>query len=283
MSRWGGLLFLVLLGSQDGIRETRDLDYYVGDDADPRKHKLDLYFPKDAKKVPVLMWIHGGGWMTGDRSMYREVGRRFAESGIGFAAISYRLSPKVKHPAHVEDCARAFAWLLGHVADYGGDPERLFVSGQSAGGHLSALLTLDPQYLHAQKVPDGALKGSIPMSGVYNVPALPADSKGLLAMFPASFGSDPEICRAASPVSHIANLSCPMLVITESEDVGMIRPSMKLFQRAAEKAGVKDLRFIDAEQRNHISIVMNLARKTDEVRASMLDFIQKRCKDLDSK
>jgi acetyl esterase/lipase len=215
--------------------------------------------------------------------MYGEVGRRFAESGIGFAAISYRLSPKVKHPAHVEDCARAFAWLLGHIGDYGGDPDRLFVSGQSAGGHLAALLTLDRQYLRALKVPDGALKGTIAMSGVYTIPALPAESKGLLAMFPAAFGSDPDVCRDASPIRHIANLPCPMLVITESEDAGMIRPSMKLFERAAEKAGVKDLRFIDAEERNHISIVMNLARRTDEVRASMVDFIEKRSKDLERK
>jgi len=283
MSKLGWLLILPLLGPQDAVKETRDLAYDDGADADPKKHKLDLYMPKDAKKVPVVMWSHGGAWMMGDRSMYGEVGRRFAESGIGFAAISYRLSPKVKHPAHVEDCARAFAWLLGHVADYGGDPDRLFVSGQSAGGHLSALLTLDRQYLQALKVPDGAIKGSIPMSGVYTIPALPAGSKGLMAMFPDAFGSDPEVCRAASPLSHIANLNCPMLVITESEEIGIIGPTLKLFKAAAEKAGVKDLRFIEAEQRNHISIVMNLARKDDPVRASMVDFIQKRCKDLDAK
>jgi acetyl esterase/lipase len=283
MNKVAGFLLLSLLGAPEGVRETRDLAYYDGADADPGKQKLDLFMPRDAKKVPVVMWIHGGGWMIGDRSMYGELGRRFAESGIGLAAISYRLSPKVKHPAHVEDCARAFAWLRDHVADYGGDPDRLFVSGQSAGGHLSALLTLDLRYLRALHVPDGAIKGSIPMSGVYTIPALPAESKGLMSMFPDSFGSDPEVCRAASPITHIANLSCPMLVITESEDVGLVRPSMKLFQRAAEKAGVKDIRFMDAEQRNHLSIVMNLARKADDVREAMVEFVQKRCKDLDSK
>jgi len=283
MSKLGWILILPLLGPREVVQETRDLAYFDGADADPRKHKLDLYLPQDAKKVPVLMWIHGGAWKTGDRSMYGEVGRRFAEAGIGFAAISYRLSPQVKHPAHVEDCARAFAWLLRHVADYGGDPGRLFVSGQSAGGHLSALLTLDRRYLRALQVPDDAIKGSIPMSGVYTIPALPAESKGLMSMFPDSFGSDPDVCRAASPIHHLESLSCPMLVITESEDIGMIRPTMRLFQRAAEQAGVKDIRFIDAEQRNHLSIVMNLARKDDAVRASMIDFVQKRCKDLDAR
>lgn len=257
------------------VREVRDLAYLDGPEADP-KQRLDLYLPKDATNAPVLMWIHGGGWKTGDRSWYRELGLRFAESGIAFAAISYRLSPKVKHPAHVEDCARAFAWLRAHAAEYGGDPDKLFVSGQSAGGHLSALLALDPAYLRAQGVPDGAIKGVIPMSGVYTIPALPAGTKGMLSMFPDSFGSDPETCRAASPIRHVANLACPMLVLTESEDLGAIRPGTERFHRALEKAGAKDVTFLDAENRNHFTIVMQLARKGDDPsRTAMIAFIRR--------
>jgi acetyl esterase/lipase len=272
-----------LVVTPDGVREVKDLAYYEGPDADPAKHKLDLYLPKDATKVPILMWIHGGAWKLGDRSWYGELGRRFAEAGVGFAAISYRLSPKVKHPAHIEDCARAFAWLHQHAAEHGGDSERLFVAGQSAGGHLSALLALDSQYLRALHVPDGAIKGAIPMSGVYTIPALPAETKGLLAMFPESFGSDPDVCRAASPITHVAHLSLPMLVITESDDAGAIRPGMQIFRAAAEKAGVKELRFIDAEHRNHFSIVMHLARKGDDpARIAMLEFVRERCKALDA-
>src|SRR6185295_9736276 len=142
--RLAAILALAAVLQDPGIREAKDLAYADGGDA---KQKLDLYLPPDAKNAPIVMWIHGGGWKWGDRAQYRELGRRFAEAGIGFAAISYRLSPKVKHPAHIEDCARAFAWLRAHAAEYGGDPDRLFVSGQSAGGHLSALLALDPSYL----------------------------------------------------------------------------------------------------------------------------------------
>jgi acetyl esterase/lipase len=282
ITRIAWLLWIPLLSPQDGIREVKDLAYVEGPDADPVKHKLDLYLPKDAKQAPILMWIHGGAWKMGDRSWYAELGRRFAEAGVGFAAISYRLSPKVKHPAHIEDCARAFAWLHAHVAEYGGDPGRLFLSGQSAGGHLSSLLALDPQYLRALKVPDGAMKGAIPMSGVYTIPALPAETKGLMAMFPDSFGSDPEVCKAASPITHVAGFACPMLVITESDNAPL-RAGTQLFRAAAEKAGAKELRFIDAEHRNHISIVMKLAAKGDDPsRTAMLDFIRQRCKDLDS-
>ncbi|HVE41378.1 MAG TPA: alpha/beta hydrolase [Planctomycetota bacterium] len=281
MTKWASLLLLPLL-APDGVREVKDLAYVDGPDADPLKQKLDLYLPKGATKFPVLMWIHGGAWSFGDRAWYGDVGRRFAEEGIGAAIISYRLSPKVKHPAHVEDCARAFAWLREHVAEYGGDPERLFVSGQSAGGHLSALLACDPQYLRALKVPDGALKGAIPMSGVYTIPALPPQSKGLLGMFPVSFGSDPKVCRDASPSSHIAGLSVPMLVITETEDSAPLRFDARCLREAAQRGGAKDVTFIDAEKRNHFSIVTGLASRTpDPSRTAMMEFIRGRCKDLD--
>lgn len=266
------------------VSELRDLAYRDGADADPKKHRLDLFLPTGATNVPVLMWIHGGGWQMGDRWLYASVGRRFAEAGIGFAAISYRLSPQVRHPAHVEDCASAFAWLHAHVAEHGGDPERLFVAGQSAGGHLAALLACDPRYLRAAGLPDGALKGAIPMSGVYEIPALPADTNRLLKMFPVCFGSDPEVCRNASPTTHVGTLTCPMLVITESEDIGMIRSNMELLRAAARAAGVQGVRFLDAEHRNHITIVTHLAQLRDEpVRNSMLEFVRQRCRELAAK
>jgi acetyl esterase/lipase len=278
---WAALLLLPLL-APDGVREVTNLAYVDGPDADAEKHKLDLYLPRGATKFPVLMWIHGGAWSFGDRAWFGAVGRRFAEEGIGAAIISYRLSPKVKHPAHVEDCARAFAWLHDHVADYGGDPGRLFVSGQSAGGHLAALLACDPQYLRALKVPDDALKGVIPMSGVYTIPALPPQSKGLLGMFPTSFGSDPKVCRDASPSSHLAELSVPMLVITETEDSAPLRFDARCLGEAARRNGVKDIRFIDAEKKNHFSIVSSLAAKApDPSRSAMVEFIRGRCRDLD--
>jgi acetyl esterase/lipase len=275
-------LLLIPLLAPEGVREVKDLAYVDGPDADPRKQRLDLYLPQGATKFPVLMWIHGGAWSFGDRSWFGDVGRRFAEEGIGAAIISYRLSPKVKHPAHVEDCARAFAWLRDHIAEYGGDPERLFVSGQSAGGHLSALLACDPRYLQALGVPADAIKGALPMSGVYTIPALPPDTRGLLGIFPESFGSDPKVCRDASPAAHLSGLSAPMLVVTETDDAAPLRFDARCLREAAKRSGVTGLSFIDAERRNHFSIVIGLAARTaDPTRAAMVDFIRARCRELD--
>jgi acetyl esterase/lipase len=274
------LLAAILLQDPPKIKETKDLAYYEGEGFDDKKHRLSLFIPESDKPVPVLMWIHGGAWAAGDRSIYTELGRRFAEAGIGFAAISYRLSPGVKHPEHVKDCARAFAWLHANIAKHGGDPKKLFVSGQSAGGHLSALLVLDRKHLDELKVPRDAIRGAIPMSGVYTIPALKEGTNGFLRIFPQAFGSDEKTCEEASPTTHVKNCTIPMLVLTETDDNFRVRPSMEQFKEAIEKAGVKGAEFKDAEGRNHISIVSKMASKGDDPqRAAMVEFVRRHSKD----
>jgi acetyl esterase/lipase len=278
------LVLLLAAAQESQVKVVKDLAYYTGLDADEKKHKLDLYLPATDKPFPVLMWIHGGAWTMGDRAMFAGIGERFAERGIGCAVISYRLSPGVKHPEHVKDCARAFAWLRENIKKHGGDPDRLFVSGQSAGGHLAALLALDRKYLDELKVPEDALKGAVPMSGLYMIFAI-EDAKGpLTAMFPKAFGTDKEVCRDASPMSHLKDGKAPpMLVITESKDPP-VRAQMKMFQAAAEKDGLKSIRFADAEDRTHLTIVTKMMAKGDDpVRAMVVDFVQQRCKELDGK
>ncbi len=273
MMRWIALL-LLLAPPAGEVVETKDLPYVEGPDAH-LKQKLDLVVPKGREKFPTVLFIHGGAWKDGDRRLYGGLGRRFAEEGIGMALASYRLSPAVKHPEHVKDCARAFAWVHANIAKHGGDPERLYVMGHSAGGHLSALLALDPKYLDDLKVPRTALKGAIPMSGVYVVPALPADTKGFLKILPDAFGSDPETCREASPTAHVKNAACPFLVLTETDDNLRVRPSMELFRAAAAKAGTKDITFVDAEGRNHFSIIARMgAAGDDPYRRRILDFVK---------
>lgn len=274
-------LVLLLAPQEAKVREVKDIAYVEGKDADAKKHKLDLYLPDADGPFPVLMWIHGGGWKMGDRAMYGELGRRFAESGVGCAVISYRLSPEVRHPEHIKDCARALAWLHAHVKEHGGDPDRLFVTGQSAGGHLTALLALNRTYLEELKVPEDAIKGAIPMSGVYTIPAVKRDLPGL-KMFKDAFGSDPDVCKEASPVTHARNAKAPMLVITETEDDrAMLRESMAGFKKALEAADVRNVEFLDAKDRNHITIVTRMYGQEDPVRQAIVDFVKARCAELD--
>lgn len=248
------------------------LDVAYGDHA---KQKLDLIVPRDAKDFPTILFIHGGAWREGDRKLYGALGRRFADAGVGMALASYRLSPEVRHPEHVKDVAAAFAWLHAHIAAHGGSTDRLYVMGHSAGGHLSALLALDSTYLDELQVPKGAIRGVIPMSGLYKVFALPGDTKGLLRIMPEAFGSDPETCRSASPVTHLKNASCPFLVLTETDDNLRVRPSMTLLQAAVERWDVKGFEFVDAQGRDHFTILTKMMGPgEDPYRRKVLDFVK---------
>jgi acetyl esterase/lipase len=277
-------LFPLLLLQDAKVKEVKDLPYFDGAGADAKKHKLNLYLPVAQKAFPLVMFIHGGGWSMGDRSLYPELGRRFAERGIALAAISYRLSPAVKHPEHVKDCARALSWLASNIHKHGGDPKRMFVMGHSAGGHLTALLTLDRKYLDELSVPADAIQGAIPMSGPYTIPALPQGTNGILKIFPDAFGSDKNVCRDASPVTHVKHCKVPLLVLTETTDTLRVRPMMEQLRDAVKREGVNGVEFVDAEERDHNSIVTRMMGKGDDpYRDRVIEFVRSRCKELDGK
>lgn len=184
----------------------RDVAYYRGRDADPVRHRLDLFLPADRRDFPVLVFIHGGAWMFGDKSTfgkYSAVGRFLAENGVGVVLPNYRLTPAVQHPEHIRDVARAFAWTARHIQDYGGDPNRLFVGGHSAGGHLSALLATDESYLKAEGLSRRAIRGVVAVSGVYRIPErlafnLGGDNGGPDALVELGFNRAEDV-RAAAP------------------------------------------------------------------------------------
>ncbi len=182
----------------------KDIVYVEGKPEDESKHKLDLYLPKDKTNAAVFVFIHGGAWKSGDRSLYPPLGNRFARQGIVVAVMSYRLAPKNPHPAQIEDVADAFAWVARHISEYGGDTNRIYVGGHSAGGHLAALLTLDESYLKARQLSAKNIRGVMCLSGVYNVNDGSRESK--------IFGKDEAGKRAASPLNHVKAPAPPFLV-----------------------------------------------------------------------
>jgi acetyl esterase/lipase len=125
------------------VEAVKDVASNDAPDADPDKHQLDLYLPKGQKDFPTLFFVHGGTWKSGDRKQYPKLGETFASRGIGMVIINYRLSPKVQHPAHIQDVAKAFAWTCNNIGHYGGLADQIFCCGHSAGGHLVALLATE--------------------------------------------------------------------------------------------------------------------------------------------
>jgi acetyl esterase/lipase len=241
-----------------------DLAYRTDEDADSR-HKLDLYVPSGAKNYPVLMFVHGGGWKSGNKSLYVALGRTFARHGIGVAIINYRLSPKVKHPAHVEDAAKAFAWVKANIGKYGGDADNITLMGHSAGGHLVSLLAVDPTYLKAEKLEPEQIRGVISVSGVYEV-----DPRAEL--YTPAFGTNADDCRKASPITYVSGKHPPFLIAYADHDYETFDRQAIDFHAALEKSK-SPATLLKIEHRNHISVIVSILSDTDPLNEAVRKFV----------
>lgn len=148
----------------------KDLPYKSGDaltDYERTRCKLDLYLPTNgAKNFPTVVWFYGGGLEGGDKSgrVNVRIATALAQNGVACAAVNYRLHPKATYPAYLDDAAASVAWTLAHVAEHGGDPKRVFVSGHSAGAYLTAAIGYDPKFLKPYHVSTDQIAGLIPVS-----------------------------------------------------------------------------------------------------------------------
>ncbi len=257
---------VIKTGGNFEVQEAKDIAYYDGNDADAEKHKLDLYLPKGQKDFPVLFFVHGGGWRNGDRKNFGRIGNAFATNGIGFVAPSYRLSPKVQHPAHIQDVAKAFAWTVNHIGKHGGNPKEIFLSGHSAGGHLVALLASDDSYLKAEKLSLANIKGVMPVSGVFTIRGGGRSE--------AIWGKDEELVKKASPMVHVKEKLPPFLMLYADKELGGLGRQAEAFCDAL-KGAKSDAEVKMMKDRDHGTIMRNVANEDDPTTQLMLEFIAK--------
>jgi acetyl esterase/lipase len=242
-----------------------DLTYTTEHSEVEAKHKLDLYLPKNkTEPAPVLFFVHGGAWRYGDRKLYSPLGQRFAREGILTVIPSYRLAPQYPHPAQIEDTAAAFAWTVRHIAEHGGDTNRIYVAGHSAGGHLVALLALHERYLRELSLSPKVIRGVITLSGVYNLDVGDAPSK--------VFGSDRSVRREASPLFHIATPAPPFFVSYCEWDYPMLPAQAKIFQAALRRAGVSVQSWFTPRE-SHISEMIAITHDEDPTGQAVVKFI----------
>src|SRR5947207_1781594 len=202
---------VVLAVAAQGQTIRRDVPYAGADDA---KRTLDVYAPAGAKDLPVVFWIHGGGWQAGDKSDVKLKPQAFMDKGFVFVSVNYRLLPAVDMGTLIGDVAKSFRWVEDHVAEYGGNPKRVLVGGHSAGAQLAAIICTDERYLKAEGVPFDVLIGCVPVDGdTYDVPAIieVAETRWRVHHMPPSknghhekFGNDPAKHRDFSAVYHVA-------------------------------------------------------------------------------
>jgi acetyl esterase/lipase len=194
--------------------------------------RLDVYVPvPDTAAVsprPVVVFWHGGRWRYGDKADYRFVGAALAESGYLTVVANYRHYPQVKMPGFMQDAARAALWAAAHANEYGGDRERLYLMGHSAGAHLAALVTLDLRYFAAAGQSAPHIAGVIGLSGPYDfLPLLEPDVQDM-------FGPPP-LYPESQPINFVRADAPPMLLVHGLKDE-TVRPKNSINLAAALRA-----------------------------------------------
>ena len=208
---------------------------------------LDVYSPPNAKNLPVVFWIHGGGWQAGDKTSVQIKPQVFVDKGFVFVSTNYRLLPSVDMATIVRDIAKSIRWVHDHIAEYGGDPKRLLIMGHSAGAQLAALICTDDRYLKAEGLSLAIIKGCVPVDGdTYDVPAIieTAETRRRVHGLPQAkfghrekFGNDPAKHRDFSAVTHVAKDKGipPFLILHVAEHPGHERAGAASGQRAERR------------------------------------------------
>jgi len=230
-----------------GIDITKNISY-----APNARGRLDLYRPRAAKgPLPVIVFIYGGSWRTGDKSMYPFVAATLASRGAVVIVPNYRLYPEVQFPTFLQDNARAVGWAFGHARAYGGDPARMFLMGHSAGAYDAAMLALDPRWLAAEGVRRDALAGVVGIAGPYDF--LPITDPDIQPVFaPVQDGP------ASQPVTYVDGHSPPMLLMAGSADETVQpRNTISLAEHIARAGGPVEQKIYPGV--GHIGIILAFA------------------------
>ena len=217
-----------------------DLRYSDEPVEDPRQLSLDIY-PTSQPNAPVVIFIHGGGWMRGNKSNVDFKPRAFNLKGLIFVSISYRLVPSVDISTQMGDAAASVAWVKGNIAEYGGDPNRIFLMGHSAGAHIVSLLATDATYLEAEGVSLTDIRGVISLdTQAYDINTLLENAPERTSRtYRSVFGDDPQNWKKFSPATYVeTGQSIPPFFLVYSGQSSGRRELCELFAQALEEVGI---------------------------------------------
>ena len=266
--------------AQAKLKVTPDIPY--AEPADPRQ-KVDIYASEGARNRPVVFWIHGGGWQTGDRTNVQVKPQAFVDKGFVFVSTGYRLLTNVDMVTIFHDIASSVRWVHEHIAEHGGDPNRILVMGHSAGAQLAALICIDDRYLKAEGLSLAIIKGCVPVDGdTYDVPAIieTAETRQRVHGLPMprfghriKFGNDPAKHRDYSAVTHVAKgKGIPPFLILHVADHPDTSAQAERLEAELKDAGIPVKRFA-ARETNHSKLNENLGLPDDPPTVALFEFV----------
>lgn len=257
-----------------GMEKAIDIEY---GSTDPAYQTLDVYYKKEFRAAPVVVWIHGGGWAIGDKKRVHKKIPFFLDHGFVFVAVNYRLSPKVMHPVHTQDVAQALAWIHENISTYAGDNKHLILLGHSSGAHIAALLGTDPHYMREKQVDFSIIKTVIALDGAgYDIPTTVKQGGSMLKkMYLQAFGEDEENWKEASPLHHIQTKGTypNFLFVTAANRTASMQASQAMSEKL-KATGARTLTLHYPEE-DHTSINHKLGQNEFELSERVLRFIQK--------
>lgn len=201
------------LHAQDEYATETDIAYRTNLEQDSymqERCRLDIYYPKNQKDFPTVVWFHGGGLEKGNKDIPQELKAK----GIAVIAANYRLSPQVKAPAYIEDAAAAVAWTFQNIERFGGNDDKIFVSGHSAGGYLTCMVGLDRSWLDKHQIDADRIAGLVPFSGQTVTHFTIRKERGI--------PDTKVIIDSLAPLNHTRSDAPPLLLITGDRELELL-------------------------------------------------------------
>lgn len=190
---------------------------------------LDIFAPAGAKKLPVMVFVHGGTWRLLSSVEAAHPAPTFVENGCIYVALNFDNIPAVRLPDMADQCRRAVAWVAKNIAKHGGDPDRIFVSGHSSGGHLAGVLVTTDWF--AWDVPADVIKGGVVMSGMYDLyPVMLSSRREYLKLSSSE-------TAAMSPMRHLDWIACDIVVVHGSKESPEFKRQSVEFANALQGMG----------------------------------------------
>ncbi len=255
------------------IRVLRDFPYRYDLRMPVWESTLDVYVPQGRSKLPLLVYLHGGGWIGGDKSGIGPKAKTFAAAGFVVASVNYRLAPVSGPPNACSDIAAALAYLRHLAPDISADPDRIVLMGHSAGAHLAALLVADERYLGDYPELAQSIRALVLLDGsAYDVPQMMQSERG--QDYAGVFGDDEKLWQEVSPRHHAEGRTGmpPALLIYADEDE--IRRESATWLGAAIERGGSRATILSAPEKDHHSVDEDLADPNDRITMEVMRFLR---------
>ena len=274
--RYINILLLVLLTSYASAKRYKDISYLEGGTAyEQKKHLLDVYTPKESDvKKEVLIFIHGGRFSSGNKNLYKFLGKNLSAKGKVVVVINYQLHPYVNITQMMSECASAVKWVNQNIEKYGGHKTKLYVSGHSAGGHLAALISTQDAWFDSLNIKN-------PIAGCILIDAFALDMRRYLSSIEYSpkttyfetFSQNEDIWRSRSPIYHLSSSTPPTLVYTGSKTHNAILIESKDYYNKLVALKVMT-RYTEIQGKKHVPMMFQLFFKRNSLYAEFIQFME---------